>query len=116
MTRKRIIQIVVVVLVAVGIFLWTRPGKLSQAEAFFHSFQYDQALAEYQKALENEDELTQSEREMAYFGVARSLHKLGRHEEAIKAYEHAQELFPQSREANTAEGEIQRIKLHHDIK
>lgn len=115
MTKKRTIQIVIVVLLAVGVYLWTRPGRLSEAEAHFHSFQYDKALAEYQKALKQESELSKSDREKAYFGIARSLHKLNQHKEAIQAYELAQKKFPQSREANTAEGEIQRIKLHHNI-
>lgn len=91
------------------------PGDpYSQAEWYYFATEYEEAINHYREALKDEG-LEESKARNAYFKVADCLEKIGRYPQAIQAYQEAIRKFPQSREANHAQGEIERIKLNHGI-
>ena len=117
--------VLAVVLCVVLLFVWgyrrSKPSAApaadayTQADLYYMSSQYPEAVDAFGKAL-TQGGLDDERLRTAYVKLALSLEKLDRYDDAIKSYQEVIRRFPTSEEANHAQADVERIKLHHGLK
>ena len=121
MRAQRIITVLLVLSLALWVLLdsWGAAQSAPPVDAFgrgewfFMKSEHESAVYAYRTALK--EGLEEPRAKEALFKIARSLHEGGRYVEAIDAYQKFIRKYPQTDEANRAQGFMEWIQQNQDI-